>query len=153
LEGGMSNVRNRLGNPVMSLLLHSPLHSLLSKNVLLITVTGRRSGRAYTTPVGYVQSGDELLIVSSPDRTWWKNLRGGATVKVRWQGRDLTGHGLAVEDQTEVAADLIVLLKAAPQYQKYLAVSLTPDGQPIDPAALSKAAQSTVMVKISELQP
>jgi deazaflavin-dependent oxidoreductase (nitroreductase family) len=148
----MGHLRNRVGNPIMSLLLRSPLHSLLSKNVLLITVTGRRSGRAYTTPVGYVPGGDELLIVSSPDRTWWKNLRGGATVKVRLQGRDLTGHGRAIENQAEVAEDLSVLLKAAPQYQKYLAVPLTPDGQPIDPAALSKAAQSTVMVKISELR-
>ena len=149
----MSNVRNQIGNPFVSFLLRSPLHGLLSKNMLLITVTGRKSGRPYTTPIGYVQSGDELLIVSSPDRTWWKNLRAGAAVKVHLQGRDLIGHGRAIESQAEVAESLIGLLKAAPHYQKYLGVPLTPDGRPLDLAALSKAAQSRVMVKITSLRP
>ncbi len=147
----MSNLRNQLGNPFMTLILRSPLHSLLSKSMLVVTVTGRKSGRAITTPVNYVRLGDALLILSSPDRTWCKNLRGDATVKVRLQSRDLTGQGCAIENQTGVAEDLIVLLKAAPQYQKYLAVSLTPDGRPRDPVALSKAAQSRVLVKITGL--
>jgi deazaflavin-dependent oxidoreductase (nitroreductase family) len=149
----MSNLRNQIGNPVVSFLLRSPLHGLLSKNMLLITVTGRKSGKPYATPIGYVQRGDELLIVSSPDRTWWKNLRGGATVKVHLQGRDLIGHGIAIEDRAEVAESMIGLLQAAPQYQKYLGVSLTPDGRPLDPAALVQAAQSRVMVKITGLHP
>lgn len=149
----MSNLRNQIGNPFVSFLLRSPLHGLLSKNMLLITVTGRKSGKPYTTPIGYIQSGGELLIVSSLDRTWWKNLRGGATVKVHLQGRDLIGHGQAIEDQAEVARSLIELLKAAPPYQKYLEVSLTPEGQPLDPSALAKAAQTRVMVKIGGLRP
>lgn len=149
----MSNLRNQIGNPIMSLILLSPLHGLLSKNTLLITVTGRKSGKTYTTPVGYVRSDDELLIVSSPDRTWWRNLRDGAAVKVRLQGREMNGHGLALEDQSAIAENLIGLLKAAPQYQKYLGVSLTADGRPIDPTALVKAAKSRVMVRISNLRP
>jgi len=143
----MSNWRNRIGNPFVALLLRSPLHAMLSKNMLLITVTGRKSGRKLTTPVGYVRAGDELLIVSSPDRTWWKNLRGGAAVKVHLEGRDLSGQGRVAD----VAESLIEMLQAAPQYQKYLKVSLTPDGQPLDPSALATAAQTRVMVKITGL--
>lgn len=149
----MSNFRNQIGNPIMSFILRSPLHGLLSRNMLLITVTGRKSGKPYTTPVGYVQSGDELLIVSSPDRTWWKNLRGSAAVTLRLQGQDVAATACAIEDQAEVAESLIGLLKAAPQYQKYLALSLSPDGRPIDPDALVKAAKSRVMVKITNLKP
>jgi deazaflavin-dependent oxidoreductase (nitroreductase family) len=149
----MSNLRNQIGNPFMAFILRSPLHAMLSKNMLLVTVTGRKSGRAYTTPVGYVRvgapDGDELLIVSAPDRTWWKNLRGGAPVIVRLQGRDLHGRGVAVEDRSGVAENLIELLKAAPQYQKYLKVPLTPDGQPVDPAALTQAAAACVIVHIT----
>lgn len=147
----MSNWRNRIGNPFVAFLLRSPLHAMLSKNMLLITVTGHKSGRKLTTPVGYVCAGDELLIVSSPDRTWWKNLRGGAAVKVHLQGRDLSGLGRVIENQAEVAESLIEMLQAAPQYQKYLKVSLTPDGQPLDPSALATAAQTRVMVKITGL--
>jgi deazaflavin-dependent oxidoreductase (nitroreductase family) len=145
----MSNFRNRLGNPFMAFILRSPLHGLLSQNMLLITVTGRKSGQAYTTPVGYVRVGDALLIVSAPDRTWWKNLRGGAPVIVRLQGRDWRGHGIVVEDRSGVAENLIELLRAAPQYQKYLKMPLTPAGQPVDPAALAQAAAARVIVRIT----
>jgi deazaflavin-dependent oxidoreductase (nitroreductase family) len=145
----MSNLRNQIGNPFMAFILRSPLHGLLSKNMLLITVTGRKSGRRFITPVGYVRVGDALLIVSAPDRTWWKNLRGGAPVIVRLQGRDLPGRGVAIEDRSGVAENLIGLLKAAPQYQKYLKAPLTPDGQPVDPAALAQAAAARVIVRIT----
>ena len=149
----MSNFRNQVGNPFMAFLLRSPWHGVLSKNMLLITVTGRKSGKPYTTPVGYVRAGDNLLIVSSPDRTWWKNLRGGAPITVRLQGREQTGVGRAVEDTAEVTTGLIEMLKAAPQYQNYLKVSLTADGRPVDPAALAEAAKVRVMVKITGLHP
>jgi hypothetical protein len=43
---------NRTGNQAVRLLLRSPFHPLLSRGLLLITVTGRRSGRAFTFPVG-----------------------------------------------------------------------------------------------------
>ena len=46
----------------------------------LITVTGRKTGRKYTTPVGYYQEGDTLWVISSRDRTWWRNATGGAQV-------------------------------------------------------------------------
>jgi deazaflavin-dependent oxidoreductase (nitroreductase family) len=145
----MSNFRNRIGNPFMSFILRSPLHGLLSKNMLLITVTGRKSGRRFTTPVGYVRDGADLLIVSALDRTWWKNLRGGAPVIVRLQGRDVPGRGTAIEDRSGVAGNLIRLLRAAPQYQKYLKMPLTPGGQPVDPAALAQAAAARVIVRIT----
>jgi len=147
----MGKLRNQIGNPVITFLLRSPLHGLLSRNMLLITVTGRKSGKAYTTPVGYVRVGDEVAIVSSPDRSWWKNLRGGAPVSVRVQGRQLIGAGRVIEKPAEVAADLIELLQAAPQYQKYLGLSLPPAGLPHDRAALSAVARTRVMVKISGL--
>jgi hypothetical protein len=53
-------VWNRTANPVVRLVLRSPLHGLLSSG--LITVTGRRSGREFTFPVGYEQRGDSVRI-------------------------------------------------------------------------------------------
>ncbi len=48
--------------------------------VLLLTTTGRRSGRPRTTPLTYFESGSDLVIVASnggEDRppAWWLNLR------------------------------------------------------------------------------
>ena len=55
---------------------------MFSKSILLITVTGRKSGKKYTTPVNYLRRGDELTIISLHTRTWWRNLRGGREVTI-----------------------------------------------------------------------
>jgi len=60
-----------------------------SDRLLLITFTGRKSGKEFTTPMRYVQEGDTLLLrVVYP---WWKNLIGQATVRVLLRGEMRTG--------------------------------------------------------------
>ena len=83
-------VQNHLINPVVRALLRARVHSLLSGAVALITVTGRRTGRAYTTPVMYARDGDDLYTyVGSPERkTWWRNLREPQLVRVVVAGRE-----------------------------------------------------------------
>jgi hypothetical protein len=96
------NVINQTVNRVTRPLLRSPAHGLLSRRLLLITVTGRRSGRRFTIPVSYLERDGRLLIQpSAPERKlWWRNLRGeGAPVRVRLRGRDRTGHAVARGDE------------------------------------------------------
>ena len=70
----------------MTWLLRSPFHVFMG-GMLLITVSGRKSGRAISTPVNYVRDGDTLLITSKADRTWWNNVRGGAPVTLLLNGK------------------------------------------------------------------
>jgi deazaflavin-dependent oxidoreductase (nitroreductase family) len=134
-------------NSIMAWLLRSPLHGLISRSFMLITFTGRKSGRVYTTPVNYVRDGDVLSVVSFRHRTWWRNLRGGAPVTVRVQGQDLQATGEVVEDDAGVAARLMAHLKQAPSYARYLQVALDPNGQP-NPEDVARAAKDRVMVRI-----
>lgn len=69
-------VFNRTVNPVVRLLLRSPAHRALSGRLALITVTGRRSGRRFTFPVGYRELDGRIEIaVGWPERKrWWRNL-------------------------------------------------------------------------------
>jgi hypothetical protein len=64
---------------------------------MLITVTGRKSGRLISTPVNYVQLGNKLMVTSLRGRTWWRNLMGGAPVQavLRGQHRMGTAHAIA----------------------------------------------------------
>lgn len=78
----------RLVNPLVGAILRSPLHRVMSGGVILVTVTGRRSGHRYTTPVQYVRAGNDVFAVSRAGRTWWRNVRGGAAVTLRLHGRD-----------------------------------------------------------------
>jgi deazaflavin-dependent oxidoreductase (nitroreductase family) len=86
-------VINRTVNPVVRALLRSPAHGLVSGHLALITVTGRRSGRTYTFPVGYHRDGDVVTIgIDWPDRKrWWRNLREPAPVEIRLRGVRRTG--------------------------------------------------------------
>jgi F420H(2)-dependent quinone reductase len=82
-------------------LLASPLHALAGKNMALITVTGRRTGREYTMPVAFKQEGDsvDIHVGWAERKTWWRNLRSEAPVRMRIQGVERTGRGRAVEDE------------------------------------------------------
>ena len=135
-------------NAIVRWLLRSPLHGLLSKSTMLITVSGRRSGKLYTVPVNYVREGGTLTVSSLRDRTWWKNVRGGATVAVRVQGQGLTGTADVLEDDEAVAAGLLDLLRANPRYASYYKVTLTPDGQPTNPEQIARLTQDRVIVRV-----
>jgi hypothetical protein len=43
----------KIMNQVMKGLLRSPLHRLLDGTLVLLTYTGRRTGKQYTFPIGY----------------------------------------------------------------------------------------------------
>ena len=83
-------------NPLVVRLLRSPLHHVIGGGLMLITVTGRRSGRRYTIPVGYQRDGDVLHVLVSKARRkqWWRNFREPAALEVELHGerRDAVGH-------------------------------------------------------------
>jgi hypothetical protein len=94
-------VVNRLVNPVVRGLLRSPAHGLLSGHLALLTVTGRRSGRTFTFPVGYERDGDRVTIgVDWPERKrWWRNLSDAAPVEIWLAGVRRVGTGRAHGDE------------------------------------------------------
>ena len=79
----------RVVNVLVKFILRSPLHGLMSKNRMLLTYQGRKSGKVYTIPVSYFREGESIVCFT--DSSWWKNLRGGAPVRMRLSGRDVVG--------------------------------------------------------------
>jgi deazaflavin-dependent oxidoreductase (nitroreductase family) len=58
---------------------------------LLLSVTGRKSGKTYSTPLVYFRDGDSYVVVGSDgaakrDPQWWKNLQVNPIAVVR-EGR------------------------------------------------------------------
>ena len=133
-------------NPIMMWLLRSPLHRLLSGSTMIITYTGRKSGKTFSTPVNYVRDGDTLWTVSYRHRTWWRSLH-DSPVTLRVQGKDVTGVAKAITDQQEVADCLMVYLRKAPQIAKYIGVGFDASGQP-KPEDVAVAAKTRVMVRV-----
>src|SRR5512139_81759 len=130
----------------MKLVLRSPVHGMVSKTVLLITFTGRKSGKTYTTPVDYSQDGDQVTIFTHAN--WWKNLRGGTPVTLRIRGRELQGLAEPVaEDKGAVAAGLTTHLRKVPSDARYYGVTFDDHRNP-RAEEVERAAQSVVMIRI-----
>lgn len=138
----------RVANPLLRWVLRSPLHGLVSDALLLLTVTGRRTGTEYTFPVGYERRGDRLF-VTTHDTTWWKNVRGGATVEVILRGERRRGRARFVEDPDEVADYLANAIdRHGRRYATRLGVRVTGEGRPTRDQLREVAAEGIPLVTI-----
>jgi hypothetical protein len=70
----------------------------MSERVLLLRITGRRTGRRYAIGVGYADNGDgtlDVLVSDASNRTWWRNFVGGGPVDVVLRGRERSAYAQA----------------------------------------------------------
>jgi len=134
-------------NELVKVILRSPLHGFLSKHRMLLTFTGRKSGKRYTIPLSYVQEEGVILCVTG-HTSWWRNLRGGAPVKVMLKGQARAGMAQAiVDDPAVIMQGLQKLLQAIPSDAKYHAVKLDLNGQP-NAEDMARAASSNILICI-----
>ena len=78
----------RTFNPAIVALLRSPLHPMMSRDLLVIEYEGRKSGKRYTKPLAYV--GDEKALYLFARRKmsdWWRNLPDGGRLRVLHRGK------------------------------------------------------------------
>jgi hypothetical protein len=87
-------LRSRLHDSWMRVVLASPGHRLHSADTLVLEVSGRQSGRRYRLPVSYVEDQGQLLVFvdEADSKRWWRNLRGGAPVRMLLRGRWCLGY-------------------------------------------------------------
>jgi len=115
-------------NPVMRCLMRSPLHSMLSDSILLISFTGRRSGKQFTTPVRYIEDDGVIHSFSSKDTQWWRNLEGGADVTLRVKGEDRVYRANVLDDPDEIRGWLSIYLDRYPEDAVYHDVGINKNG-------------------------
>lgn len=124
---GRSRTQRALDAAVRQLL-RSPLHPIASRRLLLITVTGRRSGTLYTHPVGYAEDGGALLVGTAAG--WRKNLREDVPVTVRWRGRDVSARAETITDEEQAAVLYRTILRENPVHGRFAGIGIDPDGGP-----------------------
>lgn len=133
------------GNNFVKFFLRTPLYIFMG-NTMLITVTGCKTGKKYTTPVGFYRDGETLWVISSRDRTWWRNVQDGAQVEMRIHGKDVTGFANAVLDEVVVANQIGDYVKHVPMAAKPLGVRME-NGEPY-PEDMTRLAQERMFVRI-----
>ena len=126
----------RIVNVPMRQILGLPFRTPLSKNLMLLYLTGRRTGKRYRQPVSYVRHGDTLL---TPGGGKWKlNIDPDRPEKIRLGGRDIWARPDLVADPGEVDRLLMVMTEANPRAAGFIPIPRRADGH-FDEAALANA--------------
>ena len=141
------NFMNTIANPFVKLLVRSPLHTLVDKSVVLITYTGRKTGETHFVPVNYVRDGKKLKVISRRNRNWWRNMRGGAAVRVTLDGKEHSGWVELFEQSREVAEGLRGMCKTHPLLARLINVKLDENKVPCEKDLL-QAAKNLVALEI-----
>ena len=89
-------------NALVSIVLRSPWHRLMSPRLLLLTFTGRKSGKTFTTPIRYAQQGQTLQLKVLVKYSWWKNLPEQPAVHILLRGKIHTGRAEVLPEEAGV---------------------------------------------------
>jgi hypothetical protein len=95
----------RIVNPMLRALLRTPLAGSARKQLLVLSFTGRKTGRPYSIPLSAHVIDDVLYALT--DAPWKQNFRGGAYAKGLSEGTTTALRGELIRDRATVS-DLYV---------------------------------------------
>lgn len=91
----------RAVNPILRSLLRTPLAGAAREQMMVVSFTGRKSGRQYSIPVSAHRIDTDLYALTSAP--WKANFRDGATAEVLLSGKTTTMRGELITDPAVVA--------------------------------------------------
>lgn len=145
------NIIYKIVNPVIASMLRNSFHSVLSKSIMLITYTGRKSGKVFTTPVRYVKYGETVLCFTSPKIRWWHNFKESAESTLLIEGREEKYQTVVIASDSPMAkAYLQHYFSLFPKDVIVYGIKLNKD-KSLSDAALKKAAKNMIIVESTPL--
>jgi hypothetical protein len=137
-------------NPFMRFMLHLPIKRM-QERLLLLSFTGRKSGKHITLPLSYAEDGNGSLLI--PGGGAWKvNLGPGRPIRVRLRGKELAADPEVIWDATEIERLLPRLFKHNPRAEDFVGVPIASDGKP-DRAKLAQAIEDGFAIVRLRLKP
>lgn len=135
-------------NGALTMMLRTPhLQRVIGRLFALMTVTGAKTGRRYTTPVQYMEHDGEFVVLSQRMRKWWRNISTRPEVEMRVRGADLHGHArIASGDEAHrVLADC---LRAKPSVGRFYGLQLREDGT-FDTESIGALLERVVVIVVT----
>jgi F420H(2)-dependent quinone reductase len=93
--------------------------------ILLLTTTGRRSGKPRTTPLNFLEDGDRFVVIASfggddRDPQWLKNLEANAvaTVEIGAQSHAVQGRVATAEEKAQYWPRMVKMYAGYDKYQR-----------------------------------
>jgi len=137
------------GNDFMTWVLRSPFHGMLSNGMMLITMMGHKTGKTYTTPVGYYVEDDHLWVLTSRERKWWRNLQGGAKVQLLLKRKPAEGMADVELDEKSVEARMAEYLGHVPQAAKPMGIRV--ENKKPNAEDIARTAKGRLFIRIKLL--
>jgi hypothetical protein len=91
----------RVVNPALNLLLRTPLAGPARKQLMVLSFTGRKTGRPYTIPLSAHVIDHDLYTLTGA--SWKQNFRNGAPAQVVYDGKTTAMRGELIRDRTVVS--------------------------------------------------
>ena len=105
----------RMINPFVAWLLQSRLHGLISFQLMVLEITGRRSGRIFRIPVSYAKQSDDLICLTLGENLWWRNLLDCSSATLIYKGqRQLAPVQVVANDAANIEAQMRMLIAHNP---------------------------------------
>ncbi|MFK7974705.1 MAG: hypothetical protein AB8C02_01125 [Halioglobus sp.] len=138
-------------NKIVRVILKSPLHGIMSGSFMLMNYRGRKSGKAFSTPVRYMRTDNGVRVYTAEHTQWWKNMLSGTEVSLIIAGTTETFRPSVYDrDPANNRELLIEFLTLYPQDAAYQDIRLNKDGS-LNEADLDAAAQKSIVVEFFRL--
>jgi len=133
------------GNDFVKFFLRTPLHMFM-RDTMLITVTGLKTGKKYSTPVGFYRENGNLWVLTSRNRTWWRNVKNGADVSLFLKGKPIKAFAQADLDTRSVETRMVEYIQHVPIAARSLGIRV--ENKVPDMGDIARVAKDRLFVKI-----
>lgn len=118
----------------------------MGDELMVITVTGRKSGRSYSTPIGFVRDGAGYVAVSRGSQ-WVRNAIAASAVTLEIKGRSIKARATRITDPDEQLR-MVELYREQRRknFTTYLGVAIDADA-----VALRSALEARELVRFTPL--
>jgi deazaflavin-dependent oxidoreductase (nitroreductase family) len=136
-------------NAVMKAMLKTPgVQRFLGRAIALLTVTGRRTGRAITLPISYERTGDTVVVVTKRVRVWWRNLETNPEVRLRLAGKEHTGTAVPSVGGPDALPVFLDFLRGRKVDARAYGIPMDGDGNP-DPERAAEVLPELVIIRVA----
>jgi deazaflavin-dependent oxidoreductase (nitroreductase family) len=134
-------------NALLRFMLRTPgLQRLVGRSTALLTFTGRKTGKSFTTPITYVADNGRVILTCNQHRQWWRNLADRPSVALRLAGKEVSGRAQVLRGPGALPF-LIDFWQAQPMIAKRAGASFDDAGR-IDPVSVEEGLAETVVVVV-----
>lgn len=94
------------------IILQSPFYMFMGKKTALIEFTSRQSGRFACQPIHYLQRDKIIQALCEKGKDWWKNIKGGAPVKLVLNGKKYQGWAEVIEEKDKIVKEWEIFVRS-----------------------------------------